>query len=113
MAVRRRSSPGAPGQHFLRSKRLAADLVAEVGVQPGDLVVEIGGGTGILTQELADAGAEVVSIERDPLLAARLRTRFAGLGSVEVVQRDAAGAAVGLVVWERWRRRARAAELHS
>lgn len=53
--------------------------------------MEIGGGTGVLTQALAEARAEVVSIERDPLLAARLRTRFAELGSVEIVRCDAAG----------------------
>jgi 23S rRNA (adenine-N6)-dimethyltransferase len=80
----------APGQHFLRSRRLAADLAAEVEIGRGDLVVEIGGGTGVLTQALARTGAEVVVIERDSVLAARLRARFGAVPRVEVVQADAA-----------------------
>ena len=53
--------------------------------------MEIGGGTGVLTQALAEAEAEVVSIERDPLLAAQLETRFGEHGRVEIVRGDAAG----------------------
>ncbi len=90
MAVRRRPAREAPGQHFLRSKRLAADLVAEAEIRHGDLVVEIGGGTGVLTHALARTGADVVVLERDPVLAARLRARFSTVPSVEIVQADAA-----------------------
>jgi 23S rRNA (adenine-N6)-dimethyltransferase len=91
VAVGRRAARRAPGRHFLRSRQLADDLVAEAGVGPGDDVVEIGAGTGVLTHALARAGASVLAIERDPVLAARLRTRFAGLASVEVVECDAVG----------------------
>jgi 23S rRNA (adenine-N6)-dimethyltransferase len=87
VAVRRRPSGEASGQHFLRSKRLAANLVAEAGTARGDLVVEIGGGTGMLTKALVLAGARVVVVERDPVLAAQLGQRFPG---VEVVEADAA-----------------------
>jgi len=90
VAVRRRPAREAPGQHFLRSKRLAADLVGDVELVRDDLVVEIGGGTGVLTSALARTGAEVVVIERDPLLAARLRARFGAVARVEIVQADAA-----------------------
>ena len=87
MAVRARSVAGASGQHFLRSSRLAADLVSDACVGAGDLIVEIGGGTGVLTQALVHARADVIAIERDPALAASLRHRFA---DVEVVTGDAA-----------------------
>lgn len=87
MGARTRSSAGASGQHFLRSSGLAADLVSDAEVAAGDLVVEIGGGTGVLTQALVRAGAVVVAIERDPVLAAGLRDRFR---DVEVVAGDAA-----------------------
>jgi 23S rRNA (adenine-N6)-dimethyltransferase len=90
VAVRRRPAREAPGQHFLRSKRLAADLVADVELERSDLVVEIGGGTGVLTNALARIGAELVVIERDPLLAARLEARFDAVANVEIVQADAA-----------------------
>ena len=89
MAVRRRPAREAPGQHFLRSKQLAADLVAEARLGLGDLVVEIGGGTGVLTQVLARTGAGVIVIERDEALTAQLRARFGHLEAVEIVQGDA------------------------
>lgn len=55
---------------------------------PGDLVVDIGAGTGALTRALADAGAEVVALELAPPLAAELRGRFAGDSRVEVIETD-------------------------
>jgi 23S rRNA (adenine-N6)-dimethyltransferase len=89
VAVRRRPAREAPGQHFLRSRRLAADLVADAEIGRGDLVVEIGGGTGVLTNALARTGADLVAIESDPALAARLRGRFGTVSNVEIVQGDA------------------------
>ncbi len=47
-------------------------------------MVDLGAGTGILTSALARAGARVVAVELDPVLAARLRERFP-----TVVQGDA------------------------
>jgi len=58
-------------------------------VRRGDLVLEIGGGTGMLTQALARTGARVVAVERDPMLAARLRARFDRVPDVSVVEADA------------------------
>ena len=86
MAVRRRPAREAPGQHFLRSRELAADLVAEARLARGDLVVEIGGGTGALTEPLVGSGARVVVVERDHRLAAALRGRFT---TARVVEADA------------------------
>ncbi|MDP9306852.1 MAG: rRNA adenine N(6)-methyltransferase family protein [Actinomycetota bacterium] len=91
MAVRRRPAREGPGQHFLRSKQLAADLVAGARLGPGDLVVEIGGGTGVLTQAIGRTGARVIVVESDQALTARLRSRFGHLDAVEIVQGDAAG----------------------
>lgn len=88
MAVRQRPTQGAPGQHFLRSSRLAAELVRDAGVDPGGLVVDIGAGTGVLTRALVDAGAHVLALEADPRLAAELRRRFPR-GRVTVVEADA------------------------
>ena len=88
MAVRRRPAQGAPGRHFLRSSRLAADFVREAGVAPGDLVVDIGAGAGALTRALADAGAEVLALELAPDLARELRRRFDANRSVTVLEAD-------------------------
>jgi 23S rRNA (adenine-N6)-dimethyltransferase len=58
-------------------------------VQRGDLVVDIGAGTGALTQPLVEAGARVIAVELHPARAAALRERFRG-SAVLVVQVDAA-----------------------
>jgi 23S rRNA (adenine-N6)-dimethyltransferase len=49
------------GQHFLAGGRLAAELVEQAGVGAGDLVVEIGAGTGVLTEALAQRAGRVVT----------------------------------------------------
>lgn len=75
MAVRPRPRRGR-GRHFLRSSRLAAELVRTAGVGRGDLVLDLGAGTGVLTRALARTGARVVAVELDAELAAGLRGRF-------------------------------------
>jgi 16S rRNA A1518/A1519 N6-dimethyltransferase RsmA/KsgA/DIM1 with predicted DNA glycosylase/AP lyase activity len=76
-------------QHFLRSPRLAAAIVEGARIGAGDLVVEIGAGSGRLTAPLADCEARVLAIELDPIWAGRLRERFGGRANVTVVQDDA------------------------
>jgi 23S rRNA (adenine-N6)-dimethyltransferase len=77
------------GQHFLAGGWLAAELVEQAGVGPGDLVVEIGAGTGVLTEALARRAGRVVAVEYDPRLAERARARVAGFGNVRVLTADA------------------------
>lgn len=66
----------------------AERVVADAGVHPGDLVLDIGAGTGALTAPLVAAGARVVAIELHPARAATLRRRFAS-HDVTVVVADA------------------------
>ena len=58
------------------------------GVTLGDLVLEIGPGPGRTTDILKDLVPQLVAVEIDPLLAARLARRMAGT-NVTVVEADA------------------------
>jgi 23S rRNA (adenine-N6)-dimethyltransferase len=75
VAVRPQSTRGR-GRHFLRSSRLAAELVRAAGIAPGDLVLDLGAGAGALTRALERVGARVVAVEIDHDLAEALRRRF-------------------------------------
>lgn len=48
-------------------------------IRPGDSVLDLGAGTGVLTAALARAGARVTPVEIDRELAALLRRRFDGV----------------------------------
>jgi 23S rRNA (adenine-N6)-dimethyltransferase len=65
--------------------------VAASPVASGDLVVDLGAGTGALTGPLVAAGVRVVAVELDAGRAARLRRRFATDDGVRVVEVDLRG----------------------
>ena len=75
------------GWHRL-DERWARRLVADAGISPGDLVLDVGAGDGSLTAPLVEAGARVIAVEAHPGRAAILRERFAR-DDVVVVRADA------------------------
>jgi 23S rRNA (adenine-N6)-dimethyltransferase len=83
----RRAARRGLDQHFLRSSRLAAELVCSAGLTRDDLVLEIGAGSGRLTAELARVARHVMAVELDARLARELRARLAG--NVTVVRANA------------------------
>ena len=76
------------GQHFLTDRNIVRKIVEAAGVAPGDHVLEIGPGTGMLTAGLIEAGAKVLAIEVDRELAEGLKGRFQP-DSFEVMTVDA------------------------
>lgn len=62
----------ALSQNFLIDGNILRKICKVADVQPGDLVLEIGPGPGSLTETLLKAGARVVAVEKDPLLAKAL-----------------------------------------
>lgn len=76
------------GQNFLLDHNLIRKLVDASGAGPGDTVLEIGPGTGTLTEELLARGSRVVAAEIDRGLAALLRERLGANPNFTLVEGD-------------------------
>ena len=76
------------GQHFLTDRGAQADIVRAAGVEPGDLVLEIGPGRGALTGPLLAAGARVTAVETDAGFAAALPGLLKSPQGLSVVHED-------------------------
>lgn len=76
------------GQNFLIDQNLVRRLVDAAQVAAGDLVVEVGPGTGVLTDELLLRGAHVIACELDDGLAALLRERLMGKSNFSLIEGD-------------------------
>jgi 16S rRNA (adenine1518-N6/adenine1519-N6)-dimethyltransferase len=86
----------ALGQNFVIDPGTVRRIVRTAGVGPGDVVVEVGPGLGSLTLGLLEAGATVVAVEIDPVLAGALPATVAerdpdGAARLTVRQGDALG----------------------
>jgi 23S rRNA (adenine-N6)-dimethyltransferase len=73
------------GYHRL-GRRAARRIVADADVTDGDLVLDLGAGTGALTGPLVEAGARVIAVELHPGRAVVLRRHFGE--SITVVEAD-------------------------
>jgi precorrin-6Y C5,15-methyltransferase (decarboxylating) len=72
-------------------------VLARLGPGPGDLVWDVGAGSGSVAIECARHGAAAVAIERDPESCARIRKNAARHGAcVRVFESEAPGALRGL-----------------
>lgn len=79
----------ALGQHFLVAAPVLDCIVGSLALGPGDTVVEIGPGLGVLTQRIAAAGVRVVAVEIDARLLPVLRQILAAYPNACVVHGDA------------------------
>jgi 16S rRNA (adenine1518-N6/adenine1519-N6)-dimethyltransferase len=76
------------GQHFLVDGNLMRKMVETAEIGAGDTILEVGGGTGGLTDLLAPVAHRVVVVEIHRELAVLLATRFADAGNVRVIAGD-------------------------
>ncbi|HMB40822.1 MAG TPA: 16S rRNA (adenine(1518)-N(6)/adenine(1519)-N(6))-dimethyltransferase RsmA [Balneolaceae bacterium] len=73
------------GQHFLRDGNMIRKIVDAIPAEPEDKVIEIGPGSGALTEELVDRFSDLSVIEIDRRMAEFLGERFPGL---DIIQED-------------------------
>ena len=92
------------GQNFLIDRNALVGIVdaglEAVADMPSPRVLEIGPGLGVLTEEMLSRGCRVTAVEKDPVLAARLKSSLGEPEGLEVMAGDAldyiASAADGL-----------------
>jgi len=77
------------GQNFLIDQNTAAWIVEQLHLEENDTVVEVGPGTGALTEHLIGRVDRVILVEYDRRLAEYLTKRFADRPEVEVINHDA------------------------
>ena len=74
------------GQNFLHDHNILNKLVDSSGVTEGDVVLEVGPGTGALTEVLLDRGCNVYACELDRGLTELLKNRFGN--SINLIHGD-------------------------
>jgi len=76
------------GQNFLTDHNLIRKLVDAAKVTDGELVLEVGPGTGTMTEELLARGARVLAAEMDRGLSEHLREHFAAQSRFVLIEGD-------------------------
>jgi 16S rRNA (adenine1518-N6/adenine1519-N6)-dimethyltransferase len=64
------------GQHFLRSEKALASIVKAGNLTSQDIVLEIGPGQGVLTEQLLAYGLQLIAVEKDDELYKFLQNKF-------------------------------------
>ena len=76
------------GQHFLVDGEVLQLIVSAAELNPGDVIMEIGPGLGILSRELARQAGRVIAIELDSKLAVILKQTLASFDNVTIINED-------------------------
>ena len=85
------------GQHFVADTNLLEMIVRESGAGPDDVVLEVGGGGGALTERLAPRVRCLQVVELDERLRGELEAVAAEHGNVELVWADALRVDLGTI----------------
>jgi len=75
-------------QNFIKSPDLVKQLLSVSSLNSTDLVVEIGPGKGIITQELLKIVAKVISVEKDRDLISFLKDKFSDPPNLQIINHD-------------------------
>lgn len=77
------------GQNFLKNDKIAEDINAAANIEKNDTIIEIGPGTGILTEKLVKTGAQILAIEKDFDLIEKLRKNLGTPKNLKLIHQDA------------------------
>jgi len=76
------------GQHFLHDKGILDGIADAAGLNSGDCVLEVGPGTGSLTECLAARAGSIVAVELDSSMMSALKARMAPYKNAVLVNDD-------------------------
>lgn len=76
-------------QHFMVDKGMLELIYDSAHIQDGESIIEIGGGAGALTDYLVQGNNYVTVIEKDPYYANLLKSKYADMPNVTVIEGDA------------------------
>ncbi len=76
------------GQHFLVDTEALAAIASAAELKADDVVIEVGPGLGVLTDELVKQAGGVIAVELDDRLAGILKKKMAAIDNFTVVNRD-------------------------
>ena len=76
------------GQNWLINPAIHEIIVSALDLKPGEKILEIGPGTGLLTEQLVATGAELLAVEKDSALASKLKTHYQSHNNVKIVEGD-------------------------
>ncbi len=77
------------GQNFLNDLSIVQEIVHLASISPGDAVLEIGPGKGVLTQYLLDITNSLTALEIDPKLCRELENKFCDKTNFQLIEADA------------------------
>jgi 16S rRNA (adenine1518-N6/adenine1519-N6)-dimethyltransferase len=83
------------GQNFLVDRGTLEQLLADLDVRPGERLVEVGPGVGVLTVELASRAAAVTGVEIDPACVRALKLTTREFDNVRILEGDILRTPVG------------------
>jgi len=76
------------GQNFLKDPDIAAKICAAAEIIKSETILEIGPGTGILTEELIKTGAQVLTVEKDYDLITKLQKLYKNTKNLKIIHQD-------------------------
>lgn len=76
------------GQNFLRDEKVLEHIIQTADLKADDFVIEIGPGTGILTEKLIENSKKVIAIEKDDALFEKLKKEYGDNKKMELIHND-------------------------
>lgn len=76
------------GQNFLKDRAVLQRIMDVAKVEKGELIVEIGPGKGVLTEQLLKREANVIAVEKDPALVEVIKNKLARNSGLRIEHTD-------------------------